>query len=172
MRLGDEPVPHRHRAPGGIIVGRPQRGHQQVRAAEDVQRQIAVLLVVAVEEASLRVAVQRVIGGIQIQDDFGRRGGMGVQKQVHEQPLDGLGAGHDLVVAAVGGGLRRGQLQAVEGALAGQGFALGLSAEAIRAGGIGLAHQGGQQGVEAEGIVVVEVFIAQGQAVDALADQL
>ena len=36
----------------------------------------------------------------------------------------------------------------------------------------GFAYQGGQQGVAAQGIVVVEVLVAQGQAVDALGHEL
>ena len=39
-------------------------------AAEDVWRQIAVAAVVTMEEAPFLVTVQRVIGGVQIQDDL------------------------------------------------------------------------------------------------------
>ena len=60
----------------GVDVRAPQLGGQQVTAAEHVQRQVAVAVVVAVEEAALLVAVQRIVGRIQIEDDlFGRRSG-------------------------------------------------------------------------------------------------
>jgi hypothetical protein len=143
-----------------------------VLAAEDVQGQVAELLVVAVEETALLVAVQRVIGGIQVEDDLGRRGGVRLQEQIYEQALDSLGAGDDLVVAAVGGGLGWGQLQADVGALAGQGFPLVPGAQAVQAGGIGLADEGRQQGIETQGVVIIEVFVAQGESVVPLADEL
>jgi hypothetical protein len=43
-------------------------------AAEDVERQVAVGVVVAVEEAALLVPVQGHVGGVEIEDDLpGRR---------------------------------------------------------------------------------------------------
>ena len=57
---------------GGIDVGRPQVGHQQLLAAEDVQRQEAVVIVVAVEEAALLLAMHRIVGRIEVQDEFAR----------------------------------------------------------------------------------------------------
>jgi hypothetical protein len=42
--------------------------------AKHVQRQIAVTIVVAVEEATFLVAVQRIVRGIEVENDFlGRR---------------------------------------------------------------------------------------------------
>ena len=38
-------------------------------AAEHVQRQVAVAVIVAVEEAPFLVAVERIIGGVEIEDD-------------------------------------------------------------------------------------------------------
>jgi hypothetical protein len=44
-----------------------------VPVAEDVERQVAVAVVVAVEEPPFLVAVQRVVGGVEIDHDlFGR----------------------------------------------------------------------------------------------------
>ena len=43
----------------GVDVGAPELGGEQMPAAEDVQRQVAVAVVVAVEEAALLVAMQR-----------------------------------------------------------------------------------------------------------------
>ena len=44
-------------------------------AAEDIERQIAIAVVVAVEEAAFLMAMQRIVGGIEIEDDL--RGGVG-----------------------------------------------------------------------------------------------
>jgi hypothetical protein len=57
--------------PGRALdIGTPQLRAQQMLAAEDIQRQVAIAVVVAVEEASLLVAVQRIVGRIQIQHDL------------------------------------------------------------------------------------------------------
>ena len=57
-------------------------------AAEYIERQVAVAVIVAVKEAAFLIAVQRVIGCVQIEHDLARRSLMRVEKQVHEQPLD------------------------------------------------------------------------------------
>lgn len=46
-----------HRPGGGIDVGAAQLRRQQVTATEDIQRQIAVAIVAAVEEAIFLVAM-------------------------------------------------------------------------------------------------------------------
>ena len=55
-----------------IDVRTAQLRAQQMLTAEDVQRQVAVVVVVAVKEATFLMPVQRIIGGIQIQDDLAR----------------------------------------------------------------------------------------------------
>jgi hypothetical protein len=55
---------------GAIDLGGPQIRHQQLLAAEHVKRQIAVAVVVTVEEPSLLLAVHRIVGGIEVQDQF------------------------------------------------------------------------------------------------------
>ena len=63
------PRPRRRR----ILVGRPEPRAQQLIAGEDVQRQIAVAVVVAVEEALRLMAVERDVGRVQIEHDLLRR---------------------------------------------------------------------------------------------------
>ena len=58
------------RAGRGVDVRAPQLGRQQMAAAEDVERQVAVAVVIAVEEPAFLVAVQRIVGGIEIEDDL------------------------------------------------------------------------------------------------------
>ena len=68
--------------PGGRVdVGAPQLGRQQMRAAEDVQRQIAVAVIVAMKEATFLMPVQRIVGGVEIEDDMLRW----VLMRFHEQ---------------------------------------------------------------------------------------
>src|SRR6516162_4228584 len=67
-----------------INVGAAQLGRQQVPPAEDVERKITVTIIVAVEEAALLVPVQRIVGGIQIENNALWRLGMRLQKQRYE----------------------------------------------------------------------------------------
>src|SRR5262249_51833332 len=65
-----------------------------------------------------------------------------------------------------------GEFPTVEGALAGQRLtAIPRSVPGL-AGGVAFADDGGQQGIVAEIVVVVEIFVSQGQAIDALSDEL
>ena len=79
-----------------------------------------------------------------------------------------LASAYDLLVAAVLVGADGGQFEAIEGALAGQRLApIPLPLPGL-ARGIVLADDGGEQWVAAEVVVVVEVLVAQRQAVDPL----
>ena len=60
------------RARRRVDVGAPQLGHQQMTAAEHVERQIAVAIVIAVEEPPFLLAVQRIVGRIEIENDLPR----------------------------------------------------------------------------------------------------
>jgi hypothetical protein len=59
----------------------PQLGNQQMAATEHVERQIAVAVVVTVEEPPFLLAVQRIIGRIKVKNDLPRRALMGLHKQ-------------------------------------------------------------------------------------------
>jgi len=57
-------------AEGRVMIGFAQTRAQNLFSAENVQRQIAIVVVIAVEESSLLLAVQRQVGSIHVQDDF------------------------------------------------------------------------------------------------------
>src|SRR5271165_488592 len=63
-----------HRSGARVDVGSAKLRRQQMAAAEHIKRQIAVAVVIAVEEAALLMAVQRVVGGVEIEDDLLGRG--------------------------------------------------------------------------------------------------
>ncbi len=130
------------------------------------------MLVVAVKETTLLVAMQRIVGGVQVQPKFLRRLDVGFQEDVHQHPVQGVGVGRDPVVAVHGGVLRPAQLQAVQCARPRQRAPPVPLPGPPRAGGIGLAHQQRQQAVGAQRVVVVEVLVAQGDPVHPLRDQL
>src|SRR5512144_228190 len=87
-------------------------------ATEDVERQVAVTVVVAVKEPSFLMAVQRIVGCVEIKDDFARRSGMRLEEYLHEQALDRSSIVPDLVIARRRS--VRSVLQPVQGRLAGQ----------------------------------------------------
>jgi hypothetical protein len=51
-------------------------------AAEHIERQIAVVVVIAVEKTAFLMAVQRVVGGVKVEGDLRRRCRMGVEKDI------------------------------------------------------------------------------------------
>jgi hypothetical protein len=154
-----------------VDVRRPQQGQQRMVAAEDIQRQIAVRVVIAVKEAAELMAMQRVVGGIHIQDHARRRHHVLLQEGLHQKGLQGVQVGHNLFVAAGGVGPHRGEFEAVERTLARQRFAAVALAQALAALGIVLGDQHGHEGVMPQLVVVVEIFVAQAQTEDALLDQ-
>lgn len=86
----------------GIDVRAPEPRQQQVVAAEDVERQVAVVAVVAVEEAALLGPVEGIIRGIEIEDD-GLRGLLeGAQEELDEERVHRLRYHRDPAVAILG----------------------------------------------------------------------
>ena len=149
-------------APGaGVDVGAAQLGRQQVPAAEHVERQVAVAVVIAVEEAAFLMPVQRIVGGVEIEDDLLRRSLVRLQEQIDEQRLDRRRVMADLVIARR---LGSAQLQPVQRPLAGH-------RRAVRAPRRELAGQHRHHRVMAQLVMVVEVLVAERDAEHALADQ-
>merc|ERR1712000_301717 len=56
--------------PGITSIAGAQIAHQQVPTAEDVKREVAVMVVIPVKELTRLVAVHRNIGAVKIQHDF------------------------------------------------------------------------------------------------------
>ena len=76
------------RASRRVDVGTPQLGEQQMSTAEHVERQIAVAIVVAVEEPPFLLAVQRIVGGVEIEHDLLGSALMRLEEQIDQQRLD------------------------------------------------------------------------------------
>jgi hypothetical protein len=110
-----------------------------------------------VEEALRLMAVQRDVGGVQIEHDLSWRRGVRLEEQVRQQPVDGFSRVADLVIAS----RAPHQLQPVQRALAGQRLVQ-----------LALAAEQSQQRIVAQLLVIVEVLIAQRQPVDALREHL
>ena len=130
--------------------------------AEDVERQIAIAAIVAVEKAPLLMAVHGVVGGVQVEDDTAGRAIVRLDKQIDEKIGQSRGVMGDLVIARIAGGRRL--LQPVQRGLARQNRTVGaLGLEPLR--------QKPQDRIMAQLVVVVDVLVAQGQADNALAHQ-
>ena len=158
-----EAAPQTLKRPGRAIdVGPPQLGREQMPAAEDVEGEIAVGIVVAVEEPALLMPMQRHVGRVQVEGDLPRRRAVGLLEQVHKQRLDRRAIVANPVIAA--GLTRRRVLQPVQRALAGEGRAAGTP-------GLQLTRQEGQHRVMAQLVVVDQILMAEGDAEHPLADQ-
>ena len=55
---------------GAILAGGAQIAHQQLLATEDIQGQETVAVVVTMKETPLLVAVHRIIGGIEVENQL------------------------------------------------------------------------------------------------------
>src|SRR6202162_2276315 len=96
----------------GVDVRGPQPRTQQMISTENVQWQIAVVSVVAVEKPRLLLPVQRRVGGVQVQYDFARCFVVRFQKEIGQQFIQRFGAIADFVVAFRGRRTNRSQFAA------------------------------------------------------------
>jgi len=96
-------------------VARPELGRQQMAAAERVQGKIAVAVVIAVEEPAFLMAVQRVVGGVEVENDLFGRPCMRLEEEVDEQGFDRRRVMADFVIAR---GERTGEFEPIERRLA------------------------------------------------------
>ena len=156
---------------GTVLISRAQPRTQQLLAAEDIQREVAVMPVIAVEETPFLMSMQRIIRRIHIQNDLRRCRIMGLQKKINQQLIHRLRMRHNLLVAARRSGIPWCQLQAVQRALARQGTALVLITASTPACRISHIAKQRQQRILAQGVVIIEVFITQRQTHHALLDQ-
>ena len=98
---------------------------EEVQALGSVEEATTVVMsdsriIVTVEEAAELVAVDRIVGGVEVEHDPVGRSAVGLEEEGHEEAFDIVGAAGDLLVPAVGVGSGGGQFEAVERALAGQ----------------------------------------------------
>ncbi len=104
--------------PGGAVdVRAAQLGRQQVPPAEDVERQVAVAVIITMEELALLVAMQRIVGGIEVEDDLFRSLRVSFQEEIDEQAFDRRRVVTNLVITRRFGAA---QFQPVQRGLAGQ----------------------------------------------------
>src|ERR1044071_438795 len=113
--------------------------------AEDVQRQIAIAPVVAMEEAALLRAMDAVVGSIEVQDQLLGHLQVPVEEDLDEKSIHGLGIEHDTAVAVLLGFSGQSPLEPMQRALARQRLAAVSRLAPSRSGRVVLAGQYRQQ---------------------------
>src|SRR5271166_5518990 len=156
----------------GVEVRRSQQRQQGMVATKYVQWQITIAVVIAMEKAAELMAVQGSVRGVEVQDDALGRRGLLLQEGIDQEALHGVEAGHDLLVATARVGPHGGKFETVERALAGERLAAVFGTEPVPAFGIAFADENGQQGIVAQAVMVVEIFVAQAQSEEPLLEQL
>ena len=140
------------------MIGLPQSRTKNLFSAENVERQIAIVVVVAVEEASFLSTVQRQIGGVHVQDDLRRSASVRLDEHLHQKFIQPSFPESDLLVPV----LRAcSQFHPIQRALARQRLVQFLP-----------PCQNAEHRVVPQLVVIVEIFVSQRQTVDPLRDQL
>ena len=124
------------------------------------------------KEALFLLAVQGIVGGIEIENDSVGSFSEAVEKNLDEQLFDRFGIRGNPVVTALSGLRMQSKLDSIQRAFRGQGRTVMAGPLALIAGRIGFTDGGGEQGVDPEPIMIVEVFISQRQTEDPLPQQL
>jgi hypothetical protein len=97
--LADDPRDLLLRPGAAVDVRRPQLGRQKMPAAEHIERQIAGTIIIAVKEPAFLMAVQRIVGRVEVENDLFGRLCVPFEEEVDEQGLDRRRVVADLVVA-------------------------------------------------------------------------
>ena len=151
------------------MLGGAQLRPQRKIPHKPVERQITIIIIIGVEEPALLQAVQPMAHRVPIQHHF--LGVLGQTTHSHLQQAS-LNLGRVVRQFVAASALVVGQLQAVERAGRRQGDAAVRRVQTVLSQGIGLVAGGGQEGIPAQLLVIVEVFVTLGQSVDALGQQL
>ena len=141
---------------------------ERYRTDKGKEWQVTIAAIKTVKEPSFLVTVQRVIGGIQVDDDL--QAMLGQAAHTHQQKVvfDRLMVGADFMTTTI---FIVAKFKSVQGRSAGQRLALILgSAPASKR--ILFTHSHGKERIEPQKIIIVEILVACGQAQQTLGDQI
>ena len=116
------------------------------------------MAVVAVKISAFLVAVEGIVGGVEVNDDFPGFPRDGFDSLCDDEVFDGFGIGHDFPVARVG--CLGGKFETVERGVGCEGLAVVLGIAAGLAFEIGFPDREGEGGIATEVVVVVEILVA------------
>ncbi len=145
----------------GIKIRGLEFCQQKLVPAKHVQGQIAVAIEIAMEEPALLMTMKRIIGGIQIQNDFFGDLSGGLDKGINKELIDCFFGVVYLFVLLVFLFSDSVGFQAIQRALAGQGIPTIPSVFPFAAGRIQFSAYRGQQRITTQLIMIVGVFIAK-----------
>lgn len=117
-------------------------------------------------------AVQRIVGGVHVENNLVRRLGVLAEEHLDEEVFKLRVPGGDFFIARGGAGPGRRQFQAIERVATGQGLAPVLGTDATGAGRIVMSASDRQQRIVPQFVMVVEVFVAEGDAEHPLGEQM
>ena len=140
--------------------------------AEDVEGKVAVAAVVAVEEAALLRAVNRIVRGIEIKDQLLRSIPLPVEEDLDEKAVYGVAIEHDPAITILLGLTCQTPLQPVQRALARQRFSSVRLLAPISAERISFPRQNRQQRILAQLLVIAQILVTEGDSVHPLAHEL
>jgi hypothetical protein len=156
-----------NRTPGGVSVAGAKLGPERDRADKGKQRQITVAAIEAVKETSFLLAVERIVTGIQIDNDLLALLGQTTHPHLQKGVLNRLMIGPDLVTTSI---FIVTELQPVEGRSAGERFAL------IRDGTPGskrifFTDRHGKERIEPQKMMIIEILVTCSQPQQTLGHQ-
>lgn len=165
LHFGQHAVPR-------ALVRRPQPRAQQIVATKNVERQVNLIVVIAVKMPPFLLPMHAVVGRIQIEIKTRGNPALRAEKLSDKEFVHRRRIHRDLLVNAIALFVSAPQFKTIERALASQGLALIHSATTVLTSHIHPPAQQSQERVYAQLVVIVEVFVPQRQAEDALFEQL
>lgn len=98
-------------------------------STKGIEGKVAVMAIVSVEVSSFLMAVEGVISGVKIDDDFFALSGNGFDSLFNNEVFNRGGIGDDFLVSVIS--RLRGKLESVESGVTGEGFALVIGVATI-----------------------------------------
>lgn len=152
-----------------VDIGFAEFGPKWDVPAKCIEREVAIVAIVAVIKGSFLLAVKRVVGGIEVDDDGPAFAGDALDSFFDEEIAKLFGMGLDLLLLV---DFVAAKFESIEGAFSGQSFAFVLIVKALPTQKVVPSASGGEDGVMPELVLVVEVFISERKAMDPLAEKL
>jgi hypothetical protein len=154
----------------GIAVTGAQLRPERNVPYKTIKRKVAVALVVAVIELAFLVSMNAIIGSVEVQYDHSLFARQGFHREIQEEVFDFSRVGFDRFVS-LRSTVFDGEFEAVESGFPRERFALVAFVLASRPKWIALTAGYGEEGIVTKPVVIVEVFVAQSEAEDSLAQQ-
>lgn len=139
---------------------------------EDVQRQVAVAIIVAVEKPSFLLPVQRIIRSVEIKNNLLGRRIEASQEYLYEKLVYLSFVHHDFLVPIGIQQVARLQFQSVQRALPGECATVISTVLPVSSGWIGLAAYRSKKRIRSQRLMIVQIFVSEAQREYPLRNQI